>query len=352
MRSFKVIISVTILSIILHLTIGCAFIKDNATYNGFVIDSVGRKVELNLPIMSAVVANSHNTELINSIGNAIDKVIGVDSGIYNDKIAYKNRFKEENLIGQNQRALNYEKIIRLNPDVLIISGNGYWQEAEKQLEPFGIKVVVLNAYYSGDFRKNSELVGKLFGYEKEAKEFINYFEGKIEYINKQLQNVPKRTLYFEYRKAGTTVTPGRPYYKMVEYSHAKNIFDDVDNPYVDAEEIIRRNPDYIIKASESYERGSYTPPNEYEFFIRKKHIVDRPGWDQINAVKNDRILLMSHYAFGGACELVGTMYIAKFLYPEYLPDLHPEEIFKTWVTKYQRLPYIEGHTYPRFTMED
>lgn len=61
---------------------------------------------------------------------------------------------------------------------------------------------------------------------------------------------------------------------------------------------------------------------------------------------------MSHYAFGGACELVGTMYIAKFLYPEYLPDLHPEEIFKTWVTKYQRLPYIEGHTYPRFTMED
>ena len=45
-------------------------------------------------------------------------------------------------------------------------------------------------------------------------------------------------------------------------------------------------------------------------------------------------------------KLVGTIYIAKFLYPEYLPELHPEEVFKTWLEKYQQLHYIKGHAYP------
>jgi iron complex transport system substrate-binding protein len=345
-------ISVLVLLIAIF-SVGCSFTNNDVQQNeNVIVDSVGRKIKLHLPIKRAVVANSHNTELINSIGNAIDKVVGVDSGIYQDKNAYGDRFKEENLIGQNQRALNYEKIINLAPDVLIISGNGYWQEAEKQLEPFGIKVVVLNAYYTGEFRKNCELVGKLFGYEKEADEFATYFENKIDYIKECLRDVPKRTLYFEYRNQNTTVTPGRPYYKMVEFSGAKNIFDDADSPYIDSEAVIMRNPQYIVKASESNVRGQYKPPSEKEFILRKEHLIERPGWDGIDAVKNDRILLLSHYAFGGAAELVGTCYIAKFLYPEYLPNLHPEEVFKEWVTKYQHLPYIKGHTYPAFSLDD
>lgn len=48
----------------------------------------------------------------------------------------------------------------------------------------------------------------------------------------------------------------------------------------------------------------------------------------MDAIKQNHILLLSHYAHGGASKLVGTMYIAKFLYPDKLPDLHPEEVFK------------------------
>ena len=44
------------------------------------------------------------------------------------------------------------------------------------------------------------------------------------------------------------------------------------------------------------------------------------------------------------------MYIAKFLYPEQLPDLHPEDVFKVWLEKYQHLPYVAGHTLPAFPL--
>ncbi len=336
-------------------SVSCFFLKDNFFNNehieeSYVVDSIGRKVILKLPIERAVVTNGHNINLVTAIGNSIDKIVGVDS--YYDYMAYGNRFKDENIVGETQKELNYERIISLNPDVLIISDNGCWREAEKNLEPFGIKVIVLNAYYTGDFRENCQLVGVLFGYKKEAEEIINYFESKLKYINDQLENVPKRKLYIEYRNPCTTIVPGSTYSEMLEYAEAKNIFDDADNTYIDSEAVIIRNPDYIIKISEGTERGIFIPPSYEEFLRRKDKITCRPGWDMINAVRNDRILLMSNYAFGGACELVGTMYIAKFLYPEYLPDLHPEEVLKTWVTKYNKLPYREGHTYPKFKMTD
>lgn len=335
---------------------GCAGFKAEdgqaAEKEESVVDDLGRTVKLRLPLRRVVVANSHNTELINSIGNAIDKVIGVDAGIYRDRAAYGNRFGEENLIGQNQRALNYERIIKLRPQALLISGNGYWQEAEKKLGDFGIQVLVFNAYYTGKFQQNCALVGKLFGEEAQAAEFAAYFQKHLDYIGKQLQGKPKKTVYVEYRSQNTTVAPGAPYDKMVQYAGAKNIFDDAKSPYIDGEAVIRRNPQYIVKISEKNARGQYTPPTAEEFQARKRRIVERPGWDGIDAVQHDRILLLSHYAFGGASELVGTMYIAKFLYPEYLPELHPEEIFKTWVTKYQRLAYLPGHTYPAMLLED
>jgi len=317
-----------------------------------ITDSLGRKIELNLPIKSSVVACSHDIELIASIGSSIEKIIGVDAPSYKDRAAYGNRWQEHQQIGQNQRNLNYEKIVELKPDIVVLPHNGSWQDAEKKLEPFGIKVVVINAYYTADFRKNCELIGKLYGQEKEAEEFVSFFEKQLAYVKKQLEGVPKRKVYFEYRSANLTVTPGRPYYKMIEYSGVKNIFDDANNPRIDGEEILRRNPDYVIKASEENVRGAYTPPTIEDFKARKARLLNRAGWEDLNAVKNDKILLLSHYAFGGASEITGSLYMAKFVYPEYLPDLHPEQIMKIWVEKYMHNKYQEGHTYPRFTMKD
>lgn len=147
------------------------------------------------------------------------------------------------------------------------------------------------------------------------------------------------------REKGNTTVPGDYFYNMLELAGAKNIFDDAQNVSVNSESIILRNPDYIVKVGENSIAAKYTPPTEIEWTKRKNNIIDRDGWDSINAVKNDRILLLSHFLHGGASKIVGTVYIAKFMYPEYLPDLHPEEVFKTWLT-YQNLEYVKGHTYP------
>ncbi|MDR2349200.1 MAG: ABC transporter substrate-binding protein [Deltaproteobacteria bacterium] len=316
-----------------------------------VVDSIGREVTLPDPIKRAVIANGYNLELVNAIG-AIDAIVGVDYITYSDLDAYGNFFTEDTVIGQSSTELNYEKIIELEPDALIITGNGSWEDAEKKLGPFGIKVVVLNAYYTGEFKRNWTIAGQLFGKEDEARELIDYFEGKLAYIRDQLKDVPKKTLYYEYKRIGNTTIPGDYFHNMVVYSGAQNLYDDAINVEIDPETVITRNPEYIVRVGTSNVNGRYVPPTPEEFARRKNDVVSRPGWDEISAVKNDRILLLSHYSQGAAGKLVGTMYIAKFLYPDELPDLNPEEVFRTWLEKYQRMPYIAGHTVPAYALDE
>lgn len=314
-------------------------------------DSLGRKVELPYPVTKAVVANAYNAELINAVG-AMDKVIGVDYNIFQNQTGFHNKFNESQVIGRGQRELNYEKIVELNPQVLILTGNGSVSEAEEKLKPFGIKVLVCDAYYTDKFEENCTLLGKVFAKEKEAKECSDYFMSKLDYIKKQLKNVSKKRVYFEYRREGNTTIPGDYFYNMVEYSGADNIFKDAANVQVDSESIIKRNPQCIVKVSNVNVYSTYEPPTEEEHKAIKEELRNRPGWDTIDAVQNNDIFLMSHYVHGGASKIIGAIYLAKYLYPEYLPDLHPETVFKDWLEKYQHLEYIKGHTYPAYSFED
>ena len=315
-----------------------------------ITDNAGRSVILSHPVTRAAVANRYNMEVIQSLG-VLDRVCGVDYGIYQDRNAYGG-FTEDQVIGTNQGALNYERIIELHPEVLVIPNNGAWEDAESKLSPFGIKVVVMNPYYTDHFEELYRLAGAIFGKETEAEEFISYFKEKLDYIQQHLAGIPKKTVYYEYKKSGWTTIPGDYFYKMVEYAGGDNIFSDAVNTHIDIEAVVERNPDAIIKVGEDGAAPQWQAPGTAELAVRKQRLIDRPGWDHIRAVQDDNILIMSQYVQGGAAKIIGTLYIAKFLYPEQLPDLHPEEVFKHWVEQYQHKEYQPGHTLPAFPLTE
>ncbi|WP_371377582.1 ABC transporter substrate-binding protein [Sporomusa aerivorans] len=314
-------------------------------------DSLGRKVEIPAPVKRVVVSNSYIAELINCIG-ALDAIVGVDYGIYEQQDIYRGRFNENSVIGKSTRELNYEKIIELKPDALLITGNGAWAEAEKKLADFGIKVIVIDIYYTDKFAENCLLAGKIFGKEKEAQAYYHFFAEKLNYVKEQLRNVPKKRVYFEYKREGNTTIPGDYFARILEYANTENIFADAKNVQVNADAVIMRNPDYIVRVGKANVVTQHKPPAAGEFAQIKQEIMARPGWSEINAVKNGNIFLLSHYAQGGASKITGTLFLAKYLYPKELPDLNPEAVFKEWLTQYQHLEYRSGHTYPAFELNN
>ena len=314
-------------------------------------DNMGREVELPHPVETAVVANRYNSELIRACG-AIDRVIAVDTNTAQDR-EYWGMFDLENVIGKGQTELNYEKIVELNPQVLILPDNGSVDEAEAKLSPFGIKVFVISGYDTADFKNQCENIGVMFGVEESAQKFYNYFNDIQTYITTQLEGQPQRTMYLETTTDYSTVVPGNAFYGMSVASHAYNIFSDnlesINASEVDPEEVITRQPDVIVKiitpAQALQGTGLYYPPEKQQFVDTVAAIKARPGWDEITAVKNNDIFMMTQFSHGGASKLVGAAYIAKWVYPDLLPDLNPDEVFRAWMEDFQGFKNIEGHFY-------
>lgn len=169
-------------------------------------DNVGRQVELPCPVERCAVALRYTNELIRACG-AIDKVVAVDLNTAQDR-DYWGMFDPGQVIGKSQRELDYERIIQLAPQVLILPSNGSYEEAAEKLAPFGIQVFVLSGYDTANFASQCEVIGKMFGVEEQAEKFCSYFTEKLDYIHRQLEGVEPRTYYYEGNTDYTTALPG------------------------------------------------------------------------------------------------------------------------------------------------
>lgn len=323
---------------------------DKAPKTVTVTDSVGRQVEIPYPVTRAAVSNNYTMEMIGALG-AWDSVIAVDYDMYRNNAAWRRPYGEEQIFARNQMNVNFEKTVELDPQVVILPDNGVWQEAEEKLSPFGIQVVVVNPYYADEFTEDIGLLGIIFGKEERAQEIAQYFTDRIRYIGGQLQGKQRKTLYVEYNPTEETTIPGDFFYGVAKYSGGKNIFDDARAIRIHLEEVVQRNPEYMVIISDKEVPRNIVPPTKEQYEALRQRIEQRPGWDDISAVKEDHVLLLSMTGHEGAGKLIGAFYAAKFLYPEDLPDLHPEAVFKQWVD-WQGSPYYPGHTYPAFSLWD
>lgn len=316
-----------------------------------VIDNAGRSVELAYPVETAVVANRYNSELIRAIG-AIDRVIAVDLNTAQDR-EFWSEFDPENTIGKGQRELNYEKIIELNPEVLIMPKNGTYEEAEEKLSPFGIKVLVVSGYDTGDFVNQVNNLGAIFGKEDEAKYFIDWYNDILNYIDENIKD-ETRTVYLETLTEYNTTFEGDFFYDMVRFSKGEHIFNEriegIEGNEINPEAVILENPEVIVKMITPSQAlsgtGLYEAPSQEDSLGMIGEIKNRPAWDEIDAVKNNEVYVMSQFGHGGASKLVGASYMAKWIYGDRLPDLDPVEIERVWMEEFQGFEFIEGHFYP------
>lgn len=358
-KTYNIVFLISLLFVvILSLSSGCGLNKtqESVSLEPIVVkDSIGRVIKLKKPVTRVAIANAYNTdltELVVALG-CLDCIVGVDQNILWNTEAFHNRFTKEQLIcNRDGLAINYEKVVSLKPEVLLISSKGSWYDAQEKLANFGIKVIVVDTHELEAFEENCILLGRIFGKEKEAAEIKDYFLGQLYYVQKQLVGVKKKRVYLECGSPGATTMPGSYFYSLVQYTGADNIMEDAVERHVVPEAVILRNPEYIVKMADRRWKYSYTPPTEKEHLLIRNELKTRPGWEEIDAVKQDRIFQLSYFSHCGASKIIGVLYVAKYLYPEYLPDLHPEAAFKVWLEKYLGLNYIAGHTYPAFKLKD
>ena len=264
--------------IILALSVlGCRAEKSKA-----IVDRSGRAVVIKGAINRIVSTAPSNTEIITDLGQAhklvaIDRhsanVTGIPAGLPLLDFFYPDA----------------EALVNLEPDIIIASGHnptGTGEDPFQLLREMGIPVVYISMSKSIDaIYEDVAFIAELLQAGKEGEALINATKAQIaEVIQIVSQNVAqnviqKRTVYFEISAAPDMFTFGKDSFidDMIAVIGAINIFGNEDwlvSP--SAEAIISRNPDVIL-----------TNVNYIDDPIGE--IKSRPGFEHINAVKNNRI---------------------------------------------------------------
>ena len=242
------------------------------------------------------------------------KFISINDELHNKDVAVVSAFTQ----------VNYELIDSLKP-TLILSVHRMQRDIAEKFKNKGYNVLHFEPQTLDDVFNLIQSVGNATGKGKQAKKLIAGYHEEIESIKAITANLPKVKVYFEINHVGPwALGSGSPMDQILEIAGGKNIFHDVksDAFKADLSEIVKRNPDVILTPLWPHAgRNEVTTVRE---------IVNRPGFEKINAVMNDRIY---HYDSSllkkpGPRQVTAIKKMAYLLHPYYFKN--PENSVDPW----------------------
>ncbi|WP_416174902.1 MAG: ABC transporter substrate-binding protein [Bifidobacterium crudilactis] len=312
-----------------------------------ITDDQNRTVKIDGPVDSAVVLNSYAVEFTNAIG-AGDRIVGTDRTSQR-RLGYLD-FKDDAIVAESIAEINYESVAALDPDVVIIPRNGSWEDAAKQLEQFDIPVAVVTAWDYQVFDTTVDLLGKIFASESGASKVSDFYHGIFDEVDTRVEGTETVATYWETTDPYLTVLPGSGFHAIIEAAKGRNVFEDFSvgasndgEATVDPTDVVERNPEVIVFEFEP----SATPTGDATFDDRFAEITSRPGFDQVDAVKNKRVYVANGWATSAVAKAIGAIYLAKWLHPEQFEEIDPGDYLKQWVTEFQGAPYNAESDYIR-----
>lgn len=342
-----------------------------------VTDVLGRKVEVEAPVRHVILGEGRQMYFVAALDRdePFKRVVGwrddlskADPDSYKAYLArYPEIAKLPTFGGMKEGAFDIEQAIALKPDVLFLNVEAKVASDEaslvEKLASVGIPVVYV------DFREkpfqNTEpsmrLIGKLFGKETIAEDFIAFRAAEIAKVTDRLAKVQnlKRPVVMMERAGGYSddccMSFGNENFgKMVEIAGGRNLAGDlIPGTFgtVNPEAVVAANPEVVIVTGGNW--GAYVPggawvglgPGTDLVEARRKldGLAKRPAFAQTQAVKNGRVHAIWHQFYNSPYQFVAIQEIATWLHPELFKDLDASATLKTLHERFLPLPYEPGY---------
>jgi iron complex transport system substrate-binding protein len=342
-----------------------------------ITDVLGRKVEVEAPVQRVILGEGRQMYFVAALDkeDPFKRVVGwrddlpkADPDSYKQYVArYPQIARLPSFGGMKEGAFDIEQAIALKPDVLFLNVEAKVASDEASLVDKLAAVSIPVVYV--DFREkpfqNTEpsmrLIGKLFGKEKLAEDFISFRAAEIARVTDRLAKVSnlKRPLVMLERAGGYSddccMSFGNENFgKMVEIAGGKNFAGDlIPGTFgtVNPEAVVAANPEVVIITGGNW--GAYVPggawvglgPGTDMVEARRKlaNLAKRPAFSQTQAVKNGRVHAIWHQFYNSPYQFVAIQEIAKWLHPELFADLDAEATLKTLHERFLPLPYEPGY---------
>ena len=306
-------------------------------------DDFGTAVTFRFPI-ERFIYHGHNSyvyETLRALG-VTDRLVGITHRFTEPGGSrYSENYYPE-LVGFTNvgilKSPDYEVINELEPDAVITDEKSYL-ESDKMP---GISVIAMDVKMR-QFTENTRKYGYIFDKREEADEYINWYKGWENQLNERTEELSegdKRLAWYGKPSEKTCRVYAKDHYRnvLVSVAGANSLGDEISGSgqvYVDPEWVIARNPEVIM----------CTGPTGYDVYdaAKVKAAIDQyrsiPIWAEVKAIKNNEVYVVSQ-AFirvGGASGLIGSMYYAKWIYPDLFTDVDPQKMNQEFVTRFQHI---------------
>lgn len=240
-----------------------------------VTDMTGREITLEGPASRIVALTASDVEILYAIG-AGDALVG--RGEYCN---YPAEALEVTSV-QSGYETNIEQILALEPDVVLMATMAQPVEQVQQLEDAGIRVIVSDAKDIAGVYESIALIGAVTGHDAEAEALVKSMQDA--FSRYEGREDTGKSVYFEISPLQWGLWAAGKGTFMDEIAGMlglTNIFADVEGwVEVSEEQVLARNPDYIVTTAMYYGEGP-TPVEE---------IMSRAGWENIAAVQSGAVL--------------------------------------------------------------
>ena len=278
---------------------------DNAktAYPLTVKDATGEEMTFEKAPAKVVSLSPSETEKLFALG-LDDQIVGVS-----EVDDYPEAAKAKPKMGGYE--MDVEAIVASGADVVFTAAMN--EQNIQKLRGLGVKLFVNDPKTIAEVMDNIKLVGEISDRQTEAQGIVDQMQKELDSVKQAVKSVraeEKKKVYVEF-SPGWTVGKGTYMDEMLNLSNAVNVAADTEGWFeVSEEKIIAENPDVILYSGNVVDESTKKTLDQL--------IKERSGWDQIEAVKNDKLAKLDDNLISrpGPRVTKGLIEVAKAVYPE------------------------------------
>jgi iron complex transport system substrate-binding protein len=267
-----------------------------------VIDEMGRHVAVPVNVQRVVSLAPNLTETIYALGLE-DKLVG-DTTYCDTPAAAKDKPHVGATINPS-----LEAIVALHPDLVLATAINRWETVD-ELERLGIPVYTTDPHTVREMLTSIAQLGDLIGAHEQGASLAAKLQSTLDELQTRLREKPLlHVLFLVWDDPPITIGQNTFIADALRWAGAESVLiSKQDWPQISMEEVVRLAPEYIVMVSAHSESGEPKKSND---------LSQRPTWNQLEAVKLGRVVVVSDVMTKPSPGLIeGIVSLAHSLHPE------------------------------------
>jgi ABC-type Fe3+-hydroxamate transport system substrate-binding protein len=199
---------------------------------------------------------------------------------------------------------NVEAILAVRPDLVVLYASGSNRDEAAALTRAGVPVVALRTDLVAEFFRAVRILGHLTGTSEAARLIADTVATSLDSVRRRTASLERPTVFLpSWITPLLTIGAGSYLTELVAIAGARNIYDDhqAPSPQISIEDVIRRDPDYVLAA-----------PNRAEL------LRTDPGWSVIRAIREGHVLVFDTTLVGRPSVRMGeaALSLARLFHPD------------------------------------